>query len=66
MGFGYFIRVVRVRVWVMIGLWFLYQLVLSFLPSNTGVVCWAHVGGFVIGWIFSRFFKQRYENVSNL
>ncbi|MFC1802892.1 rhomboid family intramembrane serine protease [Thermoproteota archaeon] len=65
MSFGYFIRVVRVRAWVMIGFWFLYQLVLSFLPYNTGVAYWAHVGGFVIGWIFSRFFKQRYENPSN-
>jgi membrane associated rhomboid family serine protease len=64
MGFGYFIRVVRVRAWVMIGLWFIYQLFLSFMPYNTGIAYWAHIGGFVIGWIFSRFFKQRYDPLS--
>jgi membrane associated rhomboid family serine protease len=64
MGFGYFIRVVRVPAWVMIGLWFFYQLILSLLPYNTGVAYWAHVGGFVIGWIFSRFFKQRFDPLS--
>jgi membrane associated rhomboid family serine protease len=65
MGFGYFIRVVRVRAWVMIGLWFIYQLMLGFLPYNTGVAYWAHIGGFVMGWILSRFFKVRYKNAKN-
>jgi membrane associated rhomboid family serine protease len=60
MGFGYFIRVIRVPAWIMIGSWFLYQLMLGFLPYNTGVAYWAHIGGFVLGLIFSRFFRQRY------
>jgi membrane associated rhomboid family serine protease len=60
MGFGYFIRVIRVPAWLMIGLWFIYQLLLSFLPYNTGVAYWAHIGGFAIGWICSRFLKQRF------
>jgi membrane associated rhomboid family serine protease len=61
MGFGYFIRVIRVPAWLMIGLWFIYQLLLSFLPYNIGVAYWAHIGGFAIGWICSRFFQQRFE-----
>jgi len=61
-GFGYFIRVVRLPAWVMIGLWFLYQLVLGFLPYNTGVAYWAHIGGFILGWLLSRFFKRRQED----
>jgi membrane associated rhomboid family serine protease len=57
MGFGYFIRVIRVPAWMMIGLWFIYQLVLGFLPYNTGVAYWAHVGGFLLGLVFSGLFK---------
>jgi membrane associated rhomboid family serine protease len=59
MGFGYFIRVIRVPAWIMIGLWFIYQLLLGFFPSSTGVAYWAHIGGFAVGWLFSRFFKVR-------
>ena len=59
MSFGYFIRVTRVPAWVMIGMWFVYQLLLAFIPLNTGVAYWAHVGGFVVGWIIARLFKPR-------
>jgi len=59
MSFGYFIRVTRVPAWVMIGMWFVYQLLLAFIPMNTGVAYWAHVGGFVVGWIIARLFKPR-------
>lgn len=59
MTLGIFIRVVRVPAWVMIGLWFLYQLILGFLPFNTGVAYWAHIGGFIIGLVLSPFIKIR-------
>ena len=59
MSFGYFIRVTRVPAWVMIGMWFVYQLLLAFIPMNTGVAYWAHVGGFVVGWVIARLFKPR-------
>ena len=59
LSFGYFIRVTRVPAWVMIGMWFVYQLLLAFIPMNTGVAYWAHVGGFVVGWIIARLFKPR-------
>jgi membrane associated rhomboid family serine protease len=57
MTFGIFIRVIRIPAWIMIGFWFLYQLLLGFIPYNTGIAYWAHIGGFVTGFIFSRFFK---------
>ncbi|MBN2335559.1 rhomboid family intramembrane serine protease [Candidatus Bathyarchaeota archaeon] len=56
---GFFLRVVRVPAWMMIGLWFVYQLVLAVLPLNTGVAYWAHVGGFVFGLVFARLFRPR-------
>lgn len=59
MGFGYFFRVVRVPAYVMIGLWFLYQLMLASVPVNTGVAYWAHVGGFVMGVMLARPFKKK-------
>lgn len=59
LSFGYFIRVTRVPAWLMIGMWFVYQLLLAFIPMNTGVAYWAHVGGFVVGWIIARLFKPR-------
>jgi len=59
MGFGHFIRVIRVPAWVMISTWFLYQLLLGLLPFNTGIAYWAHIGGFIVGWVVSRFFRQR-------
>ena len=59
MTFGIFIRVVRVPAWIMIGFWFLYQLMLGFLPYNTGVAYWAHIGGFIIGLVLSPFIKVR-------
>jgi len=40
-------------------MWFVYQLLLAFIPMNTGVAYWAHVGGFVVGWIIARLFKPR-------
>ena len=56
---------VRLPAWVMIGLWFLYQLfsgLASLTPgsaaSASGVAYWAHVGGFLMGvllvWVFQQ------------
>lgn len=59
---GFFITVVMVPAVIMIGLWFLLQLLsgLATLGIETqqtgGVAFWAHVGGFVTGlvlvWVF--------------
>jgi membrane associated rhomboid family serine protease len=59
--FGYFGQVVLVPAWVMLGLWFVLQLVsgvasLGVASDVGGVAFWAHVGGFVAGavlvWLF--------------
>ena len=43
----------------MIGLWFVYQLVLGFTGLNTGVAYAAHIAGFIIGYAVSRNMKIR-------
>lgn len=51
---GFYITTIAVPAWVMLGYWFLLQL-LSGLPTlgqtGGGVAFWAHVGGFVAGLI---------------
>lgn len=54
---GFFWRVVRVPAYVMIGLWFVYQLLLALIPMNVGVAYWAHVGGFGAGFAIAKAFK---------
>src|SRR5690606_8236840 len=58
---GFFVQVVLVPAWVMLGLWFVLQLVSGVASLGVGgdmggVAFWAHVGGFVAGvilvWIF--------------
>ena len=56
---GIFIRLVRVPAFVMIGLWFLYQLLLGFAAVETGVAYWAHIGGFLAGLALGRPFASR-------
>jgi len=58
--FGYFGQVLLVPAWVMLGLWFVLQLVSGVTSLGAadvgGVAFWAHVGGFVAGallvWLF--------------
>jgi membrane associated rhomboid family serine protease len=58
-GVGIFWRVIRVPAYVMIGLWFLYQLLLASLPLNTGVAYTAHIGGFLAGMALSRIIRPK-------
>lgn len=57
--FGWFVRLVYVPAYVMIGLWFLYQFLLAFLSVEAGVAYWAHIGGFVSGLLLIRLFAKR-------
>ncbi len=58
---GFFIRRMVVPAWIMLGYWFLLQLV-GAMPSVTksdgGVAFWAHIGGFASGIILIFFFKS--------
>ena len=38
---------IETKAWVLLGLWFLYQI---FVPQE-GVATWAHVGGFLAGMV---------------
>ncbi len=56
---GFFIRVVHVPAFVMIGLWFVYQFLLAIIGAETGVAYWAHIGGFLAGLVFVKMFARR-------
>src|SRR5215831_9879765 len=54
------IFLVRIPAWIFLGLWFLYQLIeasfglFSTSANGGGTAFFAHVGGFVFGWIVAR------------
>jgi membrane associated rhomboid family serine protease len=51
---------VRIPAWIFLGLWFLYQLIeanfglFSTSANGGGTAFFAHVGGFIFGWIVAR------------
>jgi membrane associated rhomboid family serine protease len=57
----FFVRVVVVPASIVLGLWFLMQILsgASTPVSKGGVAFWAHVGGFVAGLLLLPFFKRR-------
>ncbi|MGB9622386.1 MAG: rhomboid family intramembrane serine protease [Candidatus Bathyarchaeia archaeon] len=55
-SFGFFWRIIKVSASMMIGFWFLYQLLLAFLSFDTGVAYFAHIGGFIAGLILTKIF----------
>ena len=54
MGYGFFVRSVRLPAYVLIGFWFLMQLVFGGISllggTGSGIAFFAHVGGFVFGY----------------
>ena len=59
---GIFATVAHVPALIVLGLWFLLQLLSGFMTPTTeggGVAVWAHVGGFVAGFLLISFFKRR-------
>ena len=58
---GFYITTIGVPAFVMLGYWFLLQ-ILGGLPalgaSEGGVAFWAHIGGFVAGLVLIHFFKR--------
>jgi membrane associated rhomboid family serine protease len=62
---GFFVNVVALPATIVLGLWFLLQIVSGFLSLGAGgggVAFFAHIGGFAAGIILVRFFRRR--NVS--
>ncbi len=58
---GFFITVARVPAWIVLGVWFLLQLIsaASASASEPGVAFMAHIGGFVAGFVLISLFKRR-------
>ena len=61
--FGFFIRLVRIPAFLLLGLWFLIQL-LNGLPSlggrlGGGVAWFAHIGGFTAGLLGAKLLERR-------
>jgi membrane associated rhomboid family serine protease len=60
--FGYFIRLTRVPAMFLIGFWFVYQLVFALLGIEGDIAYFAHVGGFIAGFLLSALLRggERY------
>ncbi len=58
---GLFITVVALPAYIYLGIWFIIQLIYGFsslgVVSEGGVAWWAHVGGFVVGYIWASLIK---------
>lgn len=60
---GFFIQTVRISAKVLLVIWFILQIVSGLPslmgPSRGGVAWFAHVGGFVFGWLYFRLTRKR-------
>ena len=54
-----FIRIMYLPAVVLLGIWFLMQLLSAGTSAGAGVAWWAHVGGFVVGLLLVRAFATR-------
>lgn len=57
----FFIRIVSIPALIVLGVWFLLQLLSAAAPTGgeAGVAFWAHIGGFLAGLALVSFFKRR-------
>ena len=59
---GFFLQMMELPAWLMLGLWFLAQAIGGFLTlgaTGGGVAWWAHVGGFLTGIVLIRVIQPR-------
>ncbi len=54
---GYFGRIIKIPSIFILGFWFIMQFLYSFLDPYSNVAYWAHIGGFIIGFIVAIPFK---------
>ncbi|MEM2921636.1 MAG: rhomboid family intramembrane serine protease [Candidatus Bathyarchaeia archaeon] len=54
-----FWRIARVPALIFIGFWFVLQLFYVTMTDYSGIAYWAHIGGFVVGFLASIFFPKR-------
>jgi membrane associated rhomboid family serine protease len=62
-GIGDLFRIIRVRAYTMIGIWFVYQFLMAMSPFDTGVAFWAHVGGFIMGILLAMLMRRRPRHI---
>jgi membrane associated rhomboid family serine protease len=62
---GFFVTVAHVPALLVLGIWFALQLFSGFATPTEGggVAFWAHVGGFVAGFVLVSFFKRRQVHI---
>jgi rhomboid family protein len=56
--FFVFVRFITVPALILLGLWFLLQLMSALAPGESGVAFWAHVGGFIAGMLLVPFLRR--------
>lgn len=60
---GFYISTVDLPAWLFLGYWFIIQVLSGFTtfdPSGGGGVAWfAHIGGFVFGWVVGSLFARK-------
>lgn len=64
----FFFELIEIPAFIFLGLWFAIQIfsgALSFgISSASGIAWWAHIGGFIFGYLFARvFFSKRKRRV---
>jgi len=55
---GFFIRLVRLPAIIFIGFWFILQFLYGVVGATTGVAYWAHIGGFLAGFLMAVIFRK--------
>jgi membrane associated rhomboid family serine protease len=55
----FFVRIIELPALVVLGVWFMLQIMNSAGAAEAGVAWYAHIGGFVAGLLLIRFFQQR-------
>lgn len=65
--FGFYFHTMRLPAAIVLGLWFILQLVNSLLadPGEGGVAFGAHIGGFIAGMVLIPLFKRRGVRLKN-
>jgi membrane associated rhomboid family serine protease len=67
--FGFFVRLVWIPAFVVLGFWFILQLLYSWVgtshSSQGGIAYMAHVGGFAFGMLVALIFRNRLRNPSH-
>jgi membrane associated rhomboid family serine protease len=61
---GFFFYIARIPAIFFLGFWFLYQLLYASTPAVSGVAYWAHIGGFLAGFLLIRILPKRQRPLS--